>query len=269
MVFFYGIGMNRIWIIAALVWGGAANGWAACDAGFYLNDNGACVKCSGGYYCPGDDTRRACPTDTTDWHARVSPLYPVDKLDVRDLMSWHPSDDSRGAVYNVHCFTGVTVHSPFGILYIESPYNGTDYWNGQSKFLWYQANPGYYLAQYLYTSYRAWYLYARQCTNAPANAHYTGAGTPAQSDSSPTNDCPWECDTGYGNHDGTCVPLCGAGIGKIKTGNGRTFNLYPVAYTTPSLRIGYGGQTCYGVLKSGAAASINVRYNNQTYHLSD
>lgn len=35
------------------------------------------------------------------------------------------------------------------------------------------------------------------CENAPSNAHYTG--------SSLTSTCPWECDEGYDNIDGTCV----------------------------------------------------------------
>ena len=34
------------------------------------------------------------------------------------------------------------------------------------------------------------------CTNKPANSHYTGSAT--------TDDCPWQCDTGYGSDAGTC-----------------------------------------------------------------
>ncbi len=268
-IFCSGLTMKFVLWTIACVMGMPAVAWGVCDGGMYLNGT-TCEKCVDGYYCPGDDTQHPCPTDTTDWYGFVSTLYPVDRVTQQSwLMSWNPGSSTNGAIWPAHCFAGVFISSPYGELYIESWYNGTDYWNGQSAFLWYRANPGYYLAQYVGTTWHTWYRYARPCTNLPEHAHYTGAGTPAQSDSSPTNDCPWECDAGYGNHDGTCVPLCGAGIGKIKTGNGRTFNLYPVAYTTPSLRIGYGGKTCYGVLKSGAAASINVRYNDQTYHLSD
>ena len=34
------------------------------------------------------------------------------------------------------------------------------------------------------------------CTNKPANSHYTGSAT--------TNNCPWQCDTGYGSDSGAC-----------------------------------------------------------------
>lgn len=40
------------------------------------------------------------------------------------------------------------------------------------------------------------------CTNKPANSHYTGSAT--------TNDCPWQCDTGYGIDNGSCR-ACTAG----------------------------------------------------------
>lgn len=34
------------------------------------------------------------------------------------------------------------------------------------------------------------------CTNKPANSHYTGSAS--------TDNCPWQCDTGYGNDNGQC-----------------------------------------------------------------
>ena len=49
------------------------------------------------------------------------------------------------------------------------------------------------------------------CTNKPANSHYTSNAT--------TNNCPWECDDGYYNNNGTCT-LCEAGYmcsGGVKT----------------------------------------------------
>ena len=41
---------------------------ATCSAGYYLN-NGVCTTCStDGYYCPGDDTRHACPDAPIDFN---------------------------------------------------------------------------------------------------------------------------------------------------------------------------------------------------------
>ena len=40
------------------------------------------------------------------------------------------------------------------------------------------------------------------CTNKPANSHYTGAAA--------TDNCPWQCDTGYGGENGSCR-ACTAG----------------------------------------------------------
>ena len=39
------------------------------------------------------------------------------------------------------------------------------------------------------------------CTNKPANSHYTGAAA--------TDNCPWQCDTGYGSDNGQCRACTG------------------------------------------------------------
>jgi len=70
--------------------------------------------------------------------------------------------------------------------------------------IWQSANVGYYLDN-AYLSYDGIKYFAiKQCTNAPFNSHYTGAGSPSG------NDCAWRCDKGY-MQDGTTCTLCPAG----------------------------------------------------------
>ena len=61
---------------------------------------------------------------------------------------------------------------------------------------------------------------------------------------------------------------CALGISLIKTSTGLSFPLYAEKYSEPSFVVGYGGGMCYGELSAGNASnSINIQYNNQTYHL--
>ncbi len=170
-----------------------------------------------------------------------------------------------------HCYAGLIIRTTKGTFYIESRYNGVDYWNADSL-LWYAANDGYYLSDYRWTSYNDWYRDAKACTNAPANAHYTGPGTPDAPDGSVTsaNDCPWECDDGYGNHNGECMPLCTGGATKFHAGE-HVFYLWRDRYTAPSLNVELsGGTVCYINLMPGlASGTVNVSLGNQTYHVTN
>lgn len=80
----------------------------------------------------------------------------------------------------------------------------------------------------------------QSCTNAPANAHYTGAGTTA------TN-CPWECDAGYygssANGDTSCT-ACGSGY-FCTGGTNRELCTSVINYagTTPDATATYSGFT--------------------------
>lgn len=63
---------------------------------------------------------------------------------------------------------------------------------------------------------------------------------------------------------------CGIGIERIVVSTGLSFALYAEKYTDPSIVIRYNDNLCYGKLESGAGTnSINVKYNNKTYHMID
>lgn len=68
-----------------------------------------------------------------------------------------------------------------------------------------------------------------------------------------------------------CAPdvACALGITQLKSGAGRTVSLYATKYTTPSLHIGVGNDTCYANLVGGTGAGINVNYNGTTYHTTE
>lgn len=103
----------------------------------------------------------------------------------------------------------------------------------------------------------------QSCTNAPANAHYTGAGTTA------TN-CTWTCDAGYAEHNGACEPLCTAGITSLRTSTGLIYNLYANKLTSPAIHIQQNGITCYvNLTPGGATGAINVRNNGTVYHATN
>ena len=109
-----------------------------------------------------------------------------------------------------------------GSKYILTRLFATDYFYSTStnnystwfRNLWYEAQPGYYLKDQVTYNHGYWNTVGT-CTNKPANAHYTGAGTP-DTDGGPVdvNDCPWVCDDGYygksENGDTSCT-LCPAG----------------------------------------------------------
>ncbi|MBR1380353.1 MAG: hypothetical protein IJ560_02080 [Alphaproteobacteria bacterium] len=70
---------------------------------------------------------------------------------------------------------------------------------------------------------------------APANAHYTGAGTPD------VGNCPWECDAGFGHtSDDRCLPLCRIGETAM---NG--INIYAEKHTKYAMAVPRGGATCW------------------------
>ncbi len=66
------------------------------------------------------------------------------------------------------------------------------------------------------------------------------------------------------------LQLCDSGITVLKTSTGLSFSLYAEAHTTPALNIEYNDKICYGNLAQGQASnSINIKYNNTVYHLTD
>lgn len=244
--------------------------YADCDAGYYL-DGDVCKTCRGTpYYCPGDDIRYPCPEDDFDWYtAYTDEGYDVISISKnKTVITWASDNEPTTQIY--HCYLNKTVVVSIGTFIAEHPFNGKNYW-ATSK-LWYAAAAGYYLSDYHWTSYHDWYYGVKPCTNAPEHAHYTGSGTPDEprtDGAKDFNDCPWECDDGYGNHNGDCVPLC-TFAKRIKTDTGLSFNLYPVAYTSPKLTIQYNNGVCYGILVPGRAKNtINVSYNSEIYHMKN
>ena len=148
----------------------------------------------------------------------------------------------------------------------------------------YDTNLGYYWPPYIrYTHARSGYYLvnpndgmwvdAVACTNAPTNAHYTGAGTPDSADGTivNANDCPWKCDAGYGcTAANTCEPLCTAGITKLNTSNGLSYNIYATRQTTPALNLWRNNTICYVNLTHGTATNaINIQHGNAVYHTTN
>ena len=106
----------------------------------------------------------------------------------------------------------------------------------------------------------------QSCVGLPANAHWTGNGINA-------NNCPWECDVGYGRtSNNTCEQLCTAGVTGLHTSTGLVFNLYANRQTQPSIYIqpDNSNTVCYVNLAPGVANNaVNVDYNGAIYHSID
>ncbi len=66
-----------------------------------------------------------------------------------------------------------------------------------------------------------------------------------------------------------CYQDCGAGITKIKTSTGLVFPIFSTKPTTPAINVKYNDVVCYIPLEAGdgGAGSMNILYNNETYHL--
>jgi len=247
---------------AVFLWMPAAQS-AQCAAGYYL-DNGECKECNPtgqAFYCPGDDIRHPCPVTDTDY----------EKLTGWFFLRGHEAEWAARKPINSsakNCWSNFDLKDEYGnITLIECPFNGENYWCDRR--LWYVAGPGFYLADFDFKSSHAWYGSVRECTNRPANAHYTGSGTPDAPDGSvrDANDCPWECDAGYGKTaGGECVPLCNAGITKIHAG-GAHVPLFNERHTAPALVVGYAGRICYADLVTGyATGAININIGGAIYH---
>lgn len=236
---------------------------AVCDAGYYL-ENDECKVCNPDaepFFCPGDDTRHPCPTTDTDY----------EKLSGWKFLYGRETNWAlKNASYAEACHSGLHFQDSYGnSVLIECAFNGENYWCDRR--LWFEAGPGFYLADYDFTSVFPWYSSVHECTNAPANAHYTGPGTPDAPNGSATdaNDCPWACDDGYGRVDNSCVPLCDAGISHLRVGN-LALPLFPRTYSSPTLAVGIGGRVCYGVLYPGrTTGAINININGTIYHVEN
>ena len=221
---------------------------ATCDAGYYLNAAGECVDCNtglaecAGVYCPGDDTQHECPIVTPEQKEIYENRFGDGAVITTQLpkKAWN-CHLQKTEVYN--CNVSLYVTDRYGNLYLnESGYYRSTGLYGVNK-LYYQAGTGYYLSPYRGTTYKVWYNGVKPCTNAPANAHYTGPGTPDSVDGTikDANDCPWECDAGFGHtSDDRCLPLCRIGETAM---NG--INIYAEKHTKYAMAVPRGGATCW------------------------
>lgn len=101
-----------------------------------------------------------------------------------------------------------------------------------------------------------------KCSNAPQNAHFTGIGF--------NNDCPWECDVGFGlTAYNMCMPLCAKpGYKTLRAGADVSANIFAERNTRPAMVIQSDDTTtCYIDLVPGRAGNtINVEFNGNIYH---
>ena len=240
----------------------AAN--ATCDAGYYFND-GACLDCGDGYYCPDGTNRIAC--SSTINYANTTPDYVLVRS-FKDAFSWDWSDTIHAANQN-DCFCDFQYHDDTANFYFyQGPcYRGP---NGHPYRYYYNCRSGYYAADPLGSG--NWYTSCQPCTNKPANSHYTSYSTPSTM-YAVENNCPWACDNGYGRtSNNTCEQLCTAGVTGLHTSTGLVFNLYANKQTSPAIHIMPDGTNtiCYTSLAPGAANNaVNVEYNGATYHSID
>ncbi len=234
---------------------------ATCAKGYYL-DNGTCQQCNPNnepYYCPGDDIRHLCPRTDTNYEK-----YGYTFIKGAEV-SWASSPTARNS--NA-CICDIYFRDAYGNEFLlENAFNGTDYWGDRR--LWYKAAPGYYLSSYNWSSGHDWYNALKECTNAPAHAHYPGPGTPDEpraGGATDANDCPWACDDGYGRVGDACQPLCATGITHLHAGT-VSVPLFRDKNTSPALVVRTAGGVCYGNLTPGTGTGINITVAGTNYHL--
>lgn len=244
-----------------------------CGAGKYLN-NGACADCNPGYqavYCPGDNLRHSCPGGTNTRYA--------DLLNITVTSLTEPIQATPGATNAIYCQSRLDAQDPNGnrisitCNYRATMSSATTTWTDGYYYCGVQsytaAGTGWYLSTERIEYYDEYNQFISKrnlpypCTNAPAHAHYTGPGTGG-------DNCPWECDAGYGRHGDTCAILCAAGATTLRTDN-LSFNIYSgTSCTTPAIYIGLtGGTCCVNLAPDFATGAINIDYGGATYHTVD
>ena len=229
-----------IWVLIVACAVGTAHA-ATCAKGYWLDDTGSCTECSDKYYCPGDDARHACPEQnmsTEQIKTLISQYVPLTNPDYSKMkaeVETYYFTAGRNIIAVTDC--GYVVRD---VIYDEAhTYAISFYYNlstgGYTKFqrvLYRRAFAGYYVANVVNQYYST---ILRKCTNAPADAYYTGPGTPD------VGDCPWECDAGYGHtSDDRCLPLCRIGDTAM---NG--INIYAGKHTKYAMAVPRGGSVCW------------------------
>lgn len=245
-----------------------------CDPGYYYNDNNECVACntSAAYYCPGDGLRHLCPTIDIAFDQWAYDTYGFSGRFSSDQYYWTNGVQLR--TQSQDCVSqGYMQNDVANKIYFSVRYDTTQNAYRELSSIYYMlANPGYYLKRSL-DARNEYFLRFAVCTNAPLNAHYTGPGTNDTYDGSivDANDCPWECNSGYGQtDDGQCLPLCQAGITELHAGN-LVFNIYANKQTTPALNVKYNDTVCYVSLEPGIGTNaLHMTDGNGTiYHTTN
>ncbi len=258
--------------LLSMFFAGAAHAYT-CGAGYYLGDNNECVACntSGAYYCPGDDTKHNCPQIDDNFYQWAYDTYGFTRTSEPLYWTSQPSGMSSLRTGVIYCIAYHSMRNDVASsIYFSVRYDETNGSYTNNIFVLYLlAEHGYYLKQ-AYDSANTYWRQSAACTNAPANAHYTGAGTNDTYDGTvvDANDCPWECDSGYGQTtNGQCLALCGAGITELHVGD-YVFNLYATKQTSPALYIKYNDTICYVSLATGTGTNaMHIKTGDGTiYH---
>ncbi|MBR1380005.1 MAG: hypothetical protein IJ560_00235, partial [Alphaproteobacteria bacterium] len=167
-----------------------------CPAGTY-RVNYSCEKCGKESYCPGDNAQYECPQNTLTADQLLARENATSFGSVTIASTFHVTPQASPTDCYMRLLGLVVPNGTIGqITYGYNPDNEI-YDIKTTLVYWSAAGVGYYLVnQYAYNSF---YKSVRQCTNAPANAHYTGPGTPD------VGNCPWECDSGFTLNENTCI----------------------------------------------------------------
>ena len=131
---------------------------ATCNAGYYL-ENGVCVGCDRvGDYCPGDDSKYACPD------SQIISSNDIDIVSTR-ILSW--GCGSNNATGLDCCVKTGNWTSNGGYGYYSRYYNQSSnaYTGGLTLYTY--AYTGYYMSRAYSDSDGYWYD-VKPCTNAPA-----------------------------------------------------------------------------------------------------
>ncbi|MBR1380404.1 MAG: hypothetical protein IJ560_02340 [Alphaproteobacteria bacterium] len=229
------LGMKYVFalLIFSVFISGVANAeTCTCDVGEHMV-NGQCKPCDVyyHYYCPGECREVQCPIPDFNLYEDLFNGKMI-QTDYKVLISKASSE--------MDCYAEGLVDTDVGTLYIQFRSDETNgLYKRQAGKTYISVKPGYYL-QWLEVGNIVWgykhYSGASPCTNEkPANSHYVSAPNLT------TNDCPWECDDGFGHtSDDRCLPLCRIGATAM---NG--INIYAEKHTKYAMAVPRGGATCW------------------------
>ena len=240
-----------------------------------MHSNGTCTICPSTHYCNNNEMH-SCeaigrPQSGSEFLNRWNEGGQGKHTSTQCFCRWDDTRGNEGATniqYQHHCWRGMTGNGGNG-EYILSAW----------------CRVGFY-PQALHNTCWRWYRRCDPCTNAPANAHYTGRGSdwntdgfnPACGHATPTgtpNDCPWACNNGFSRVrtdsnpvNDICVAVCPvAGMNRIRTGNGLSIPLVAAKTNARAIHVQTAGGICYAPLVSGqSTGALNVNIGGQIWH---